>query len=53
MSHGSTSAEVARDEGAVEGSPDMTPGRRGFIATTLLSQPQAIVGLTVVVGASS
>ncbi len=49
MSHGSTSAEVARDEGAVEGSPDMTPGRRGFISTTLRSQPQAIVGLTVVV----
>ena len=48
MSHVSTSAEVARDESAVEGSPDMTPGRRGFIKTTLLSQPQAIVGLVVV-----
>jgi peptide/nickel transport system permease protein len=49
MSHVSTSAEVARDEGAVEGAPDMTPGRRGFIKSTLLGQPQAIVGLTVVV----
>ena len=49
MSHVSTSAEVARDESAVEGSPDMTPGRRGFIKTTLLSQPQAMVGLVVVV----
>jgi peptide/nickel transport system permease protein len=45
----STSAEVARDENAVEGAPDMTPGRRGFIVTTLRSQPQAIIGLVVVV----
>jgi peptide/nickel transport system permease protein len=48
MSHVTTSAELAHDD-AVEGSPDLTPGRRGFIATTLRSQPQAIVGLTVVV----
>ncbi len=48
MSHVTTSADLASDE-AVEGSPGLTPGRRGFIANTLRSQPQAIIGLTVVV----
>jgi len=48
VSHVTTSADLASDE-AVEGSPGLTPGRRGFIANTLRSQPQAIIGLTVVV----
>jgi peptide/nickel transport system permease protein len=40
---------VAADDAAVEGSPELAPGRRGFLATTLRGQPQAIVGLTVLV----
>ena len=39
----------AERRGRREGSPDLTPGRRGFISTTLRSQPQAIVGLMIVV----
>ena len=50
MSHVTASSELAHDEGALDASsPDLTPGRRGFLKTTLLGQPQAIVGLTVVV----
>ncbi len=50
MSHVTASSELAHDEGALDSSsPDLTPGRRGFLKTTLLGQPQAIVGLTVVV----
>ena len=44
-----TSTTVARGEAGFEGSPEFTSGRRGFIVTTLRDQPQAIIGLMVVV----
>ena len=49
MSDMTTSTTVARGEAGVEDSAELTPGGRGFVITTLRSQPQAVVGLTVVV----
>jgi peptide/nickel transport system ATP-binding protein len=43
-----TTTAVAADDGAA-GAPDLTPGRRGFLATVLRGQPQAAIGLIVVV----
>jgi len=45
-----TSTTVARGEAGVEGSEaELTPGRRGLVGATLRGQPQAIIGLAVVV----
>jgi peptide/nickel transport system permease protein len=44
-----TTTAVTPDEVGVGGAPALTAGRRGFLATTLRGQPQAIIGLTVVV----
>jgi peptide/nickel transport system permease protein len=48
MSDLTTTTAAVADEAGLEGSAELTPGRRGFIATTLRGQPQAIVGLLVV-----
>jgi peptide/nickel transport system permease protein len=44
-----TTTAVVSDDGAAGGSPELTPGRRGFLATVLRGQPQAVIGLIVVV----
>jgi peptide/nickel transport system permease protein len=43
-----TTAAVPGGAGG-DGAPELTAGRRGVIATTLLGQPQAMIGLLVVV----
>jgi peptide/nickel transport system permease protein len=49
MSQHPTPLEV--DSVEVAGAPalELTPGRRGFLATTLRGQPQAIIGLSIVI----
>jgi peptide/nickel transport system permease protein len=47
MSH-VTTPELARDDNAAEAGIELTPNRRGFLRTTLAGQPQAIIGLAVV-----
>ncbi|HEY0389879.1 MAG TPA: ABC transporter permease [Gaiellales bacterium] len=47
MSH-VTTPELARDDNAAEAGIELTPSRRGFLRTTLAGQPQAIIGLAVV-----
>ena len=48
MSH-VTTPDIARDDNAAEAGIELTPSRRGFFRTTLAGQPQAIIGLVVVV----